>query len=782
MFGLLSLRSMHMADDFVVVCNRGDVETVRDSLAQGADPNTVHSIGHPAVCAAAQNGHVAVCEVLISSGVNLEAKQAGGGTALFAAAEKAHAEVAALLLKHGAAVDAAQNEGATPLFIAAQNAHAEVAALLLKHGAAVDAARNDSNTPLIVAARKGNAEIAALLLAHGAAVDAADTDGGTPLIMAAQDGHTAVVRALLLAGADTAIKGGMSGSRNKKGNEALVFAEHFGHRVVAYLLRNPPPPTAQQDLCAARQRLALVVGMVDESHAAVYAVPPELARRVCEEAHVLLGALMPLDRLRRVCEEAQAASTLRIWRAIRAAAAGAHRAAGAAAALPAPAPEPGRQSLLRVSLSPPNSPENDGGDPAAQMQSRPNLSYDHRRYHPEVIDHVFKLLGDLGYHWDRDHPDSLEYTAGTAVMNAVVGQEMETWSEVCADQVSAKDLAQLIVDNSDVFGRMQSRRGDEWVPAFKRDPATDAAAAAAAVRRAQGSSSESSELVDHRRGRLQRLGSASGAGPVPRGQHRFTNELAPAPAALEVSAEERVRAVREAAIRRQDAAAAEAAEAAEAASAAAAAVASAAASAPAAEPAAADFTDIDAALAKITNDNVDTVAGNRYLLRVVPAGLVEGAVKVLVKVLGNIVTNPGEAKFRRLKKTNKMVEGKLLPCRGAVQLLIACGFRSADGVLSLADDKVDLSRLEYAVDRLGRLEEDKQAVVGDEAKAAEAARTALFKQQQEAKREEAQVKLAERQKVEERAEFARRAKSDNTPWEAEPAAEPGAEPPAAEPQ
>ena len=86
-------------------------------------------------------------------------------------------------------------------------------------------------------------------------------------------------------------------------------------------------------------------------------------------------------------------------------------------------------------------------------------------------------------------------------------------------------------------------------------------------------------------------------------------------------------------------------------------------------------------------DNVNTP------LRVVPAGLVDAAVKVLQKVVGNIVANPGEAKFRRLKKTNKMVEGKLLPCRGAVQLLIACGFRSADGVLSLANDKVDLARL-----------------------------------------------------------------------------------------
>jgi hypothetical protein len=331
------------------------------------------------------------------------------------------------------------------------------------------------------------------------------------------------------------------------------------------------------------------------------------------------------------------------------------------------------------------------------------------------------------------------------------------------------------------------------------DPVKAAKAAAAAVLRAQGSAApqelapvrsfaagpvsstklsftKPTDKPEHLQHLAARSGDAghgqsTGAGAVvPRGQHRFSAVAPVMPAAPEVSAEERKRVAREAAIRRQDAAAAEAARAAAASAAAAAAdAAGAAADATAAVESATYFAEIDDALAKIMTDNVNTP------LRVVPAGLVDAAVKVLQKVVGNIVANPGEAKFRRLKKTNKMVEGKLLPCRGAVQLLIACGFRSADGVLSLANDKVDLARLEYAVDRLGRLEEEKQAAAGGEAKAAEAARVALFKQQQEAKREEARVKLSERQKVaEQRAEFARRAQSDSAPWE--PAAEPAAEP------
>ena len=76
-----------------------------------------------------------------------------------------------------------------------------------------------------------------------------------------------------------------------------------------------------------------------------------------------------------------------------------------------------------------------------------------------------------------------------------------------------------------------------------------------------------------------------------------------------------------------------------------------------------------------------------------PPGLVENAVKILGKVLCNIMASPEEEKFRKLKKTNKMVEGKLLPCRGAVQLLTAVGFRNVDGVLTLAEERLDVAVL-----------------------------------------------------------------------------------------
>ena len=61
---------------------------MRDSLAQGADPNTLHSKCYPAVFGAAEHGQLAVCGVLIGTRrLNLEARCPKGGTALFAASQ-----------------------------------------------------------------------------------------------------------------------------------------------------------------------------------------------------------------------------------------------------------------------------------------------------------------------------------------------------------------------------------------------------------------------------------------------------------------------------------------------------------------------------------------------------------------------------------------------------------------------------------------------------------------------------------------------------------------------
>ena len=139
------------------------------------------------------------------------------------------------------------------------------------------------------------------------------------------------------------------------------------------------------------------------------------------------------------------------------------------------------------------------------------------------------------------------------------------------------------------------------------------------------------------------------------------------------------------------------------------------------------FPDVDAALATMAKGNPS-------------AGIIAAAVKVLTSVVKNILAAPAEPKFRTLKKKNKAVETKILPCRGALQLMISVGFRSVtvgeDAVLALADERLDVPRLEHAQAGLAGVEGVKQAKAAAAIQAAAAARAKAKAEQQRLKRED----------------------------------------------
>jgi hypothetical protein len=71
----------------------------------------------------------------------------------------------------------------------------------------------------------------------------------------------------------------------------------------------------------------------------------------------------------------------------------------------------------------------------------------------------------------------------------------------------------------------------------------------------------------------------------------------------------------------------------------------------------------------------------------------------LNKILGNIVQNPTEAKFRNLKKDNKTISEKILRSGAATSLLLAVGFDDTGAAYSCAPD-TDLEPMRTAVDLL----------------------------------------------------------------------------------
>ena len=102
----------------------GDIEAIKQHLAAGADVNTMTASLHRA----AYNKHKDIIELLITNGVDVNAKNDAAETPLHLATTK---EIAELLIANGADVNATTNRGTTPLDWAAND---EIASLIRKHG------------------------------------------------------------------------------------------------------------------------------------------------------------------------------------------------------------------------------------------------------------------------------------------------------------------------------------------------------------------------------------------------------------------------------------------------------------------------------------------------------------------------------------------------------------------------------------------------------------------------------------------------------------------------
>jgi len=107
-----------------------------------------------------------------------------------------------LLLMSGLDIEAQNANASTPLHVAALRGQRAVAQTLLDHGAATDAVNKDGNTPLHEAVLHGETQVAQLLLSSGAQVDATSGAGLQPLALAAQQGDSEMVTALLEGGAE----------------------------------------------------------------------------------------------------------------------------------------------------------------------------------------------------------------------------------------------------------------------------------------------------------------------------------------------------------------------------------------------------------------------------------------------------------------------------------------------------------------------------------------------------------------------------------------------------
>lgn len=152
----------------------GDLATVCAVLAEAPDlieSNT--SDGWTPLHLAAQHGHVAIIDLLLRAGadVNVRAANTLASTPLLVAITSVptegdvarQLEVVIVLLAHGADAHRSNSAGSTPLHKAAIAGARDVVQLLLACGANVAARNSGGQTPLDHAQYRGHAEIAALL-------------------------------------------------------------------------------------------------------------------------------------------------------------------------------------------------------------------------------------------------------------------------------------------------------------------------------------------------------------------------------------------------------------------------------------------------------------------------------------------------------------------------------------------------------------------------------------------------------------------------------------------
>ncbi len=159
------------------------------------------------VAEAAARGDLESVRTLLRDGADVNAAQGDGMTALHWAALRGDAEMVSVLVYAGANVASTTRLGAyTPLHLASRDGRAEAVALLLEAGSDASAATTTGATPLHLAAAGGDVPTLTDLLEAGVEVDARErANGQTPLHFAAATGRLEAVQALIAAGADVSI-------------------------------------------------------------------------------------------------------------------------------------------------------------------------------------------------------------------------------------------------------------------------------------------------------------------------------------------------------------------------------------------------------------------------------------------------------------------------------------------------------------------------------------------------------------------------------------------------
>lgn len=187
-----------------------DLETVKNLLLYGADPNVADGGGVAPIHRAARDGKYDLVKELVRYSANLDLKTSTGWTALHLAMRSGDVEMVDLLLSYGASLHVPLPDGMPPLSYAISRNNDDIANTILVRaeypdslGKTLDMNAKDAegNTPLHFAVRHVNTDFAISLLVAGADPTITNKANESPFYLAVRDNLEMIAGVMLENGA-----------------------------------------------------------------------------------------------------------------------------------------------------------------------------------------------------------------------------------------------------------------------------------------------------------------------------------------------------------------------------------------------------------------------------------------------------------------------------------------------------------------------------------------------------------------------------------------------------
>eukprot|EP01119_Soliformovum_irregulare_P001378 TRINITY_DN1109_c0_g2_i3.p1 TRINITY_DN1109_c0_g2~~TRINITY_DN1109_c0_g2_i3.p1 ORF type:complete len:798 (-),score=245.78 TRINITY_DN1109_c0_g2_i3:36-2429(-) len=225
--------------------SKGNVERVQAAVS--ADKSTVNTLdanGATPLHHACYRGYVAVCQVLLDNGAQVDREDKDHCTSLHNAVFMGKLDCAKLLIEKGANVDHRDVDNATPLHKAVFKGKLDCVVLLIQNKSSINSVDNDGITALQKATYQDQVECLKHLLNAGASITDTDHNGSTALHKAAFNGSALCVEELIKRGANVNVK-------DKEDTTPLHNAVYKGNTTAVRLLIDSK---ADINCCTSRYR------------------------------------------------------------------------------------------------------------------------------------------------------------------------------------------------------------------------------------------------------------------------------------------------------------------------------------------------------------------------------------------------------------------------------------------------------------------------------------------------------------------------------------------------